>query len=164
MMPECGTHCRPRFRASCLVGLAMALLAGCASQPSQPEPAQADPEQARIHAQQGVVAHEAGRTADAIAAWQRAVALNPADAITVNNLALLLKEQKRFAEAVDLLEKGLRHSPEVAELHYNLAVIAELYLLDLESALAHYRRYQALAGRDDTVVAGWIADLERRLN
>ena len=63
-----------------------------------------------------------------------------------NNLALLLK-QERFEEAAAMLETGLNVTPKVAELHYNLAVISELYLLDLDKALEHYQHYQALAGR-----------------
>jgi len=42
-------------------------------------------------------------------------------------------------------------------------VIAELYLLDLQTALEHYNRYRQLTDKEDQQVAGWIADLERRL-
>jgi len=83
---------------------------------------------------------------------------------TLNNQALLLKQQHRFSEAAVLLETGLQSSPEVAELHYNLAVISELYLLDLGRALRHYQRYQVLSASEDKKVTGWIADLERRLD
>lgn len=121
------------------------------------------PEQALKWLHAGLQAHQQGDVHAAIEAWQRSVALNPANATTVNNLALLLKQQNRFSEAADLLEQGLGAAPGIAELHYNLAVISELYLLDLEKALTHYQRYRALVGEDDNLVAGWIADLERRL-
>jgi tetratricopeptide (TPR) repeat protein len=84
--------------------------------------------------------------------------------VSANNLALLLREQNQFREAVTLLQEGLRYSPDTADLHYNLAVIAELYLLDLELALAHYRKFRALTEQEGQLVAGWIADLERRLD
>ncbi|MFO8140830.1 MAG: tetratricopeptide repeat protein [Marinobacter sp.] len=124
--------------------LALAGLTACASAPSGPEPVENTvqpvyaPEQARAWAQTGVQAHQQGDVDGAIEAWQRAVALDPANAATVNNLALLLKQQHRFREAVSLLAQGLDAAPGVAELHYNLAVISELYLLDLETALTHY--------------------------
>ncbi len=121
------------------------------------------PEQAEVLAREGRQAYERGDVQAAIQSWQVAVSFNPADAATVNNLALVLKDENRFAEAVKLLEKGVDASPETAELHYNLAVISELYLLQLEKALAHYKRYQQLASAEDTAVAGWIVDLERRL-
>lgn len=75
----------------------------------------------------------------------------------------MLKQQNRFRDAANLLEQGVEAAPDVAQLHYNLAVISELYLLDLDKALVHYQRYRALTAEEDKLVAGWIADLERRL-
>ena len=145
--------------------LLLVFLAGCAGQEvRQPaEPARTDPEQAASYAKEGRKAFEAEKKGAAVDDWQKAVELDPTNAVTVNNLALVLKDQYRFAEAVKLLETGIAHSPDVAELHFNLAVIAELYLLDLETALTHYNRYRELTKADDQEVAGWIADLERRL-
>ncbi|WP_228257278.1 hypothetical protein [Marinobacter sp. NP-4(2019)] len=85
------------------------------------------------------------------------------DVVAINNQALALKEQGRFREAAGLLRTGIDSSPETPELHYNLAVISELYLLDLKAALLHYHHYRELSGSEDKQVAGWIADLERRL-
>ncbi|MDN6318610.1 MAG: tetratricopeptide repeat protein [Marinobacter sp.] len=130
------------------------------SQPQQP----ANPQQALVHAQEGAKAYKQGDMSAAIDAWQLAVALNPRDVVTRNNLALLLKQANRFDEAAELLETGLESSPKVAELHYNLAVISELYLLDLKKALSHYKRYQSLSASEDKKVEGWIADLQRRLD
>ncbi|MBO6850109.1 MAG: tetratricopeptide repeat protein [Marinobacter sp.] len=113
----------------------MLILAGCASQPRlEPEKAPAQP-----------------------------ASLDPQAVVALNNRALSLKDEGEFREAARLLRSGVEASPDTPELHYNLAVIAELYLLDLETALAHYRRYRELTGDDDRQVAGWMADLERRL-
>lgn len=160
--PWCAFH---RLVAMVLLG-SIALLSGCATSPVEPvsKPPVLQPEQARVHAQQGSAAYEQGDVSGAIEAWNRAVELNPADAATVNNLALLLKQKNRFDEAAVVLENGLKLSPEVPELHYNLAVISELYLLDLDRALTHYQRYQGLSASEDKKVTGWIADLERRLD
>lgn len=146
-----------------IFGLVLFALAGC-SGPAVKEPDPANPELARKFAREGQQAHQQGRRRAAEEAWQQAFELNPEDPVVVNNLALLLKEDKRFAEAASLLEQGLRYSPDVAELHYNLAVISELYLLNLEKALVHYQRYREISGAEDQAVAGWIADLERRLD
>lgn len=140
-------------------------LSGCAGPAVQQEiKPEVNPVLAGEHARRAMTAWQQGDRETAIEAWRQAVALNPGDPVAVNNLALALKEQNRFTEAADLLERGLATSPEVAELHYNLAVISELYLLDLERSLTHYRTYRDLTGGKDTEVAGWIADLERRLN
>ncbi|MBZ2167896.1 hypothetical protein K8I84_03895 [Marinobacter sp. F4216] len=142
----------------------LTLMAGCGGPGVKVPQEPAKPELAAQFANEGKQAFDQGRKQAAEIAWQKAVSLNPADAAVVNNLALLKKENKNFREAVTLLETGIQYSPDVAELHYNLGVIAELYLLDLEKALIHYQRYRELAGQDDQRVAGWIADLERRLD
>ncbi len=146
-----------------LFGVCLAVLAGCSGPVVKPQ-AQVDPALAATLAEQGRQALEQGNAGAAKRAWRQAVDLNPADPVVVNNLALLLVEDRSFEEATSLLERGLEHSPRVAELHYNLGVIAELYFLDLQKALVHYRRYRELSEAEDQAVAGWIADLERRLD
>lgn len=153
-----------RFFKRVFLTLLVVVLSGCAGKsPKEPEATRVSPEEAGVHVQAGREAYDQGRKDAAVEAWQKAVALDPANSVVVNNLALLLKEQNRFTEAAELLGQGIRRSPSVAELHYNLAVISELYLLDLETALHHYNRYRELSVEDDESVAGWIADLERRL-
>lgn len=126
------------------------------------------PDVSEIHASLAWIARQQGNPDQAMAAYRTAFDLNPNDAASANNLALLLREQGEFRQAVKLLQEGLRYSPNTADLHYNLAVIAELYLLDLELALAHYRKFRELMGQsgeqEGRQVAGWIADLERRLD
>ncbi len=139
-----------------------ALVTGCASKP-EPEPVVDNSAEAGELARQAWQAQQQGDTDEALARYRQAFSLNPRNAMTANNLALLLREQGRFGEAVSMLHKGLEHSPDTEELHYNLAVISELYLLDLTTALRHYRRYRDLADTDGKQVAGWIADLERRV-
>lgn len=147
------------FLICALIGLVTA----CAAPGAQaPEPA--NPQMAVALAEQGRQALEQGQTLAARRAWQKAVTLDPSAALVVNNLALLLVEDREFPQAATLLARGIQHSPNTAELHYNLAVVAELYLLDLDRALRHYQRYRDLSGKDDAKVAGWITDLERRLN
>jgi len=144
-------------------------LAGCAaSGPTAPTATQdARSQQALRQAGEwlakGQQAYQEGRTRDAIEALQEAVRLNPADAVSANNLALLLKQEDRFTDAAGILREALEVRPDVAELHYNLAVIAELYLLDLPLALRHYQQYLTLTRSPESRVAGWVADLERRL-
>lgn len=100
----------------------------------------------------------------AVALYRDALSTAPDDVLALNNLALLLQERGDFQEAGEVLRSGLERAPDVAELHFNFAVLCELYLLDLSTALEHYRRYQQLTGVEDERIAGWIADLERRVN
>ncbi len=122
------------------------------------------PNHSEIHANLGWISRQQGNSDLALSSYRKAFDLNPQDAVSANNLSLLLREKGRFKEAVAVLKEGLEYSPGTAELHYNLAVIAELYLLDLRTALEHYKAYQAITKEDEQQVAGWIADLERRTN
>lgn len=149
-------------RSLLLTAALVVLVAGCASTPS-PRPAEADTAEAGKLARQAWQAQQQGHTESALDQYRQAFRLDPRNAMTANNLALLLREQGQFAEAVSILQQGLEHSPDTEELHYNLAVIAELYLLDLDTALHHYRRFKDLSQAEGKQVAGWIADLERRV-
>lgn len=122
------------------------------------------PDAAEVTARLGWVAQQLGNINDARALYREAIQQDPGEVMAVNNLALLLQEDGAFREAQLLLQKGLEVSGNSPELHYNLATLSEIYLLDLEAALRHYRRYQELAKSDDNEVAGWIRDLERRVD
>ncbi len=110
-----------------------------------------------------MVARRQGEHPEAIRALETLLDQEPADAAATNDLALLYRQEGRIRDATALLERALESHPEHPRLHYNLAVLSELYLLDLEQALAHYRRYQSLSKEKDGDVALWIRDLERRV-
>lgn len=83
-------------------------LAGCAATPETGGSAvPRDPDRASVLARRGDLDWQAGREDAAIDAWQQAVALNPQDAVAVNNLALALAERHRYAEAARLLDDGI---------------------------------------------------------
>lgn len=150
------------IRSLVLTGCLALLVTACASKP-EPQPVVDNSAEAAELAGQAWQLQQEGNDGQALERYRQAFAMDPDNAMTANNLALLLREQGKFQEARALLKEGLQHSPDTAELHYNLAVISELYLLDLETALNHYQRYRDLTGEEDKQVAGWIADLERRL-
>ena len=63
----------------------------------------------------GVIAAGEGRTAEAIARWQRAAALDPRDYRTLFNLGTTLRGAGREAEARGYLEAYLRLAPVALE-------------------------------------------------
>ena len=110
-----------------------------------------------------MVARHRERPKQAVRALKALLDQSPEHAAAANDLALLYREQGRIDQAAGLLRQALEANPENPQLHYNLAVVSELYLLDLEQALAHYRRCQSLTEAEDEEVALWIRDLERRV-
>lgn len=125
---------------------------------------QARPDLARVASRLGWVRQKQAARAEAEQSYREALTLDPADPMAANNLALMLQQDGQFDEARRLLTRAIKSHPESPALHLNLAILAELYLLDLPTALDHYRTYQDLTGASNPQVAGWIADLERRVN
>lgn len=66
---------------------------------------------------------EKGLIDEAIAAWNRALELEPRDGKALNNLGGLLLRQGRFDEAERLLRHAIESDPDVASAYDNLALI-----------------------------------------
>ncbi|EKF75144.1 hypothetical protein A11A3_05609 [Alcanivorax hongdengensis A-11-3] len=95
-------------------------------------------------------------------ALEKALEINEVNPYAHNALGLVLREQGQFQQARQHYERALVLDPQYARAHFNLAVLGELYLQDLNLALTHFRAYQRLQKEEDQNVANWIVDLERR--
>lgn len=92
-----------------------------------------------------------------------ALSVNDQNPYAHNALGLTLRELGQFEQALSHYRSAITLDPKYARAHFNLGVLAELYLRNLPLALEHFRRYQALQRDQDQTVANWIADLERRV-
>ncbi|MET0066051.1 MAG: tetratricopeptide repeat protein [Candidatus Thiodiazotropha sp.] len=95
-------------------------------------------------------------------ALETALALDPDNLRALNQLGVSQRMQGRFSEAQQAYSRALSIDPEYAQAHRNLGILYDLYLGKPGEALKHYQRYQALNGRADPTIEGWIADLQRR--
>ncbi len=95
--------------------------------------------------------------------YREVLVIEPGHPVAANDLALITRERGEVDESRALLQSALEKHPEEPRLHYNLAVLYELYLLELPDALEHYRAYERLSGGTDDRVSNWIQDLERRV-
>ena len=86
-----------------------------------------------------------------------------ADAVAYNHLGILQRRKGQFEEALMAYQRAIEIDVKYARAHLNLGILFDLYLQDLEKALAQYRVYQTLTDEQDKQVAGWIVDIERRL-
>jgi protein O-GlcNAc transferase len=91
-----------------------------------------------------------GRGKEALASYDRAVALRPDDAVVLNNRGVILQELKRFDEALASYERAIALRPDFADALYNRGAILQ-ELKRLEDALASYD--QVLAIRTDHAAA-----------
>ncbi|MGB5102546.1 MAG: tetratricopeptide repeat protein [Steroidobacteraceae bacterium] len=106
---------------------------------------------------------DAGRNEEARSLLQSALDLDPVNAGGLNRLGVAERRLGRFAEARAAYERAIAADPAYAEPERNLAVLLDLYLGDPAQALAHYERYQSLAGEMDAQVAAWLVELRTRL-
>jgi tetratricopeptide (TPR) repeat protein len=91
----------------------------------------------------GAALRRLGRPAEAVASFDRAIALEPACIEAHNNRGIALQVLKRPAEALASFERALALQPQSAELHNNRGNILR-HLGRLPDALASYERALAL--------------------
>ena len=96
-------------------------------------------------------------------AFRAAVDHNARDAVAYNHLGILQRQKGQFEEARKSYQRALDIDSNYALAHLNLGILFDIYLQDLKPALRQYQRYQALISEENKQVAGWIVDIERRL-
>jgi tetratricopeptide (TPR) repeat protein len=96
-------------------------------------------------------------------AFRQALARDADDAVAHNHIGILERRKGQFENALKSYQRAIEIDAKYARAHLNLGILFDLYLQDLEKALQQYRLYQALTNDEDEQVAGWIVDIERRL-
>lgn len=80
-----------------------------------------------------------------------------------HNLAgLLAVEEGEFKQAEQHYAQALKISPSYANALYNMALLQDVYLRNIPSAVDYYNRYLALA-EDDEATKAWADNLSQRL-
>lgn len=110
----------------------------------------------------GIAYAATDKTEEAEAQFKKALELVPGHPVASNECGLLYREKGRFDEARAVYEQALAAHPNYYPIHRNLAILCDLYLNDLESAMAHYQVYSQAMPKDDQVKL-WIADLQARM-
>jgi tetratricopeptide (TPR) repeat protein len=111
---------------------------------------------------EGVILLKQEKFADAEKVLQQALQVNARNPYTFNLLGIALRGEGKFADAKAAYDSALAIDPNYAKAHFNLGVLADLYMQDLPLALSHYERYQSLQSKPDPAVANWITDLQKR--
>jgi tetratricopeptide (TPR) repeat protein len=110
----------------------------------------------------GIVQSELGDDETAEASLKKALELDPNNCAAYTELGLLRRRAGDFLAAEANYLACVQRVPDFREAHLNLGILYELYLGRLPEALDAYRAYLALTA-EDSRVAGWVSNLERRL-
>jgi tetratricopeptide (TPR) repeat protein len=143
---------------------ALRLLAG---QPAAPGIAllvgvtESAPDAIAPHIDLGIAYARSGDLVHAEESFGKALAINPDHPVANNELGIVYRREGKFAEARAAYERALAVAPTFHFAHRNLAILCDLYLMDIGCALAHYEAYSR-AVPDDEQAVKWIADLKAR--
>lgn len=111
---------------------------------------------------QALILNKQQKYAEAQAALEKALTINPKNPFANNQLGITFRNLGKFAEAKAAYLTALTQDPGYAKAHFNLGVLADLYLQDLPLAIEHYQKYQSLQSTPDAAVTNWIIDLQKR--
>lgn len=109
----------------------------------------------------GIAYFKSGDEKHAEETFMAALERDPHNPVATNELAVLYRKQGRFQEARKLYSAALGEHPQYLPLIKNLGILCDLYLQDLDCALAQFQHYLQLEPEDKDVTI-WMADLKRR--
>jgi len=92
-----------------------------------------------------------------------AITTNPLNYLAHNELALVLRQQGQFQQALRHYDLALKSWPAFAPAYVNRGILYDLYMGEKSLALADYELYQALTNDDSRQLKGWIFDLQRQI-
>lgn len=94
----------------------------------------------------------------------QAIGLNPSQAQAYHLRAQLHLKNGDIKKAQDDYIKAITIKPDYTNAHYNLALLYDIYLQDIEQAIKQYSIYLSLLGKEDEATKDWIEHLRRTIN
>jgi len=110
----------------------------------------------------GIAYRKTGEMKQAEENLNKALALNAVHPSANNELAMVYRKTGRFSEARRIYERILERFPLFLPARKNLGILCDLYINDLECAMANYEIYNKADPGDKSMVM-WIADLRQRM-
>jgi len=94
---------------------------------------------------------------------QKALSKNPNLPHAYNLLGCIEKSRGNIIKARDNFTRAVELKENYALAHYNLALLYDIYIQDISSAVAHYQKYLALIKSTDKKTADWLNELKASL-
>lgn len=92
-----------------------------------------------------------------------ALQLDQESAMLQNLAGLIAIEEGMYEIAEKYYMRAISLNPSMANAHYNLALLHDIYYQDIGKAIQHYERYLSLINNADTDTEAWVQELKRNL-
>ena len=112
---------------------------------------------------QAIILRKQGKLKEAKKILQDALFKKYQNPYLLSELGAINRDLGKFKQAKQAYLSAIRIESAYANAHYNLGVLADLYLHDPELALKEFTAYQALQEKPSKKVKGWIKELARRI-
>ncbi|MDH5766803.1 MAG: tetratricopeptide repeat protein [Gammaproteobacteria bacterium] len=110
----------------------------------------------------GIAYRKTGDMKNAEKNLTKALELNSIHPSANNEMGMVYRKTGRFSEARRIYERILERFPSFLPARKNLGILCDLYINDLECAMANYEIYNKADPGDKRVVL-WITDLRKRM-
>jgi Flp pilus assembly protein TadD len=117
--------------------------------------AAAAPKLSAPHIDLGIAYQQEGDLESAEKQLKEALAINPLHPVALNEIGIVYRKTARFSQARQSYQAALDVYPGFHYARRNLAVLCDLYLADLDCAVANYEAYMATVDSDDEA-AMWL--------
>ncbi len=119
---------------------------------------------AEAYYNQGVDYFDAGELDKAIAAYKKAVALDPESADAYYGMGTCYLNKKNFSKAFECFEEALFIDPAHADAHYGMGIVYPIVKKEPHKAIEHFKEYLRLNPKapDREKVHEWIEQLQSR--
>lgn len=111
----------------------------------------------------GLIQLKHGNLAEAEKLFRSALTKNPNFPQALNLLGLVETKKGDILQAKKLYSQAIEQNDDYAIAHYNLALLYDIYLQDIKSAVPHYQRYLELINYSDEATANWLEELKSTL-
>mgnify|MGYP001030140950 CR=1 FL=1 len=119
------------------------------------------PDAADIHYQLALIHWHQNRFAQSQINLDRVIELDPQHSQGLGLAGVLARQRGEYSQAEAFYEQSIALNSDIARTWYNLAVLHEVYLGQLEQAVNAYERYQALLPAPDEQVTSRLERLRR---
>ena len=118
------------------------------------------PELAGPYANLAIIALKNNEPEKALELVKLALTKNPNLAQALNLLAYLEQVSGKIKAAEKHFKEAIKNKNDYAIAHYNIALLYDVYLQDIESAIPHYERYMELINNEDKNTADWLEQIK----